>query len=593
MLLTLGTGALFLTYAVTDYLTGNGIDSAITYHLSFNIVDANISAYIPLIITGLCFLLIFTALILWSVWRSLHNGFYSPQRIVLVSFGMLFCSLGMHPAVWDVFHLVRSSVYSQTSTDFTKPDELPEKEHDPLSFFTHYNISPITETGEKRNLVFLYLEGFEQTYSDSTLFPGLTPHLDQLSQKGYSFVNIDQSYEADFTIAGMVSSQCGIPLVAPSQGNTLGGIHTYLPGATCLGDILQQAGYQTQYVGGADLDFAGKRLFLRDHGFDDAFGSDELLPTLPDPSYKNGWGLYDDSLFEILYDRYISLSASETPFALVALTLDTHHPHGFPSASCDGIGYGDTKETILNVFHCSDKLVTTFVNRLLASQYADNTVIVLASDHLGLGSSSRDLFHERERKNRLLILSPDILSPAQIETHGTTLDTGTTILPFLGLSGTIGLGRDILNTPTSTVPSEQERIQYLLPSWREEILSLWHFPRIVSSLDIDTVNRTVSLDHKTTYRTLPILLRFDTDWNVRPIFASDDPTIPTLSQQALDFEIQHPYILVDTCHNVSTSTPNPDAFCLVSRGTVHQQIIPLSGVHSLTLDDVQRLVGME
>ncbi|WP_252720044.1 hypothetical protein, partial [Shigella sonnei] len=43
----------------------------------------------------------------------------------------------------------------------------------------------------------------------------------------------------DYTIAGMVASQCGIPLFAPFEGNASASVSSFFPQNICLGDILK------------------------------------------------------------------------------------------------------------------------------------------------------------------------------------------------------------------------------------------------------------------------------------------------------------------------------------------------------------------
>ncbi|CDL36376.1 Phosphoglycerol transferase I [Citrobacter freundii] len=44
----------------------------------------------------------------------------------------------------------------------------------------------------------------------------------------------------DYTIAGMVASQCGIPLFAPFEGNASASVSSFFPNNICLGDILKK-----------------------------------------------------------------------------------------------------------------------------------------------------------------------------------------------------------------------------------------------------------------------------------------------------------------------------------------------------------------
>src|SRR5262249_23377563 len=119
-----------------------------------------------------------------------------------------------------------------------------------------------------KNLVLIYGESYERTYFNEAFFPGLIKELHQIEAKSLSFTNIHEAYGTGWTIAGMVGSQCGIPLVTSSHGNSMAGMDKFLASATCFGDVLHDNGYHLVYMGGADFEFAGKGKFYTTHKFD-------------------------------------------------------------------------------------------------------------------------------------------------------------------------------------------------------------------------------------------------------------------------------------------------------------------------------------
>jgi phosphoglycerol transferase len=131
------------------------------------------------------------------------------------------------------------------------------------------------------------------------------------------------------------SPQCGIPLFAPFEGNASASVSSFFPQNICLGDILKNSGYENYFVQGANLRFAGKDVFLKSHGFDHLYGAEELKTTVADPAYRNDWGFYDDTVLEETWKKFEELSQSGKRFSLFALTVDTHHPDGFISRTCE------------------------------------------------------------------------------------------------------------------------------------------------------------------------------------------------------------------------------------------------------------------
>lgn len=91
------------------------------------------------------------------------------------------------------------------------------------------------------------------------------------------------------------------------------------------------AGVYPRHRKGANLRFAGKDVFLKSHGFDHLYGAEELKTTVADPTYRNDWGFYDDTVLDETWKKFEELSQSGKRFSLFALTVDTHHPDGFIS----------------------------------------------------------------------------------------------------------------------------------------------------------------------------------------------------------------------------------------------------------------------
>jgi len=392
----------------------------------------------------------------------------------------ILASLLSSPAVSDVYSLL-----------FSRPDKtIPNSSG--CDFNEFYKQPYIKQVGDTKNLVLIYAEGLERTYFDRTIFPGLIKGLRELEARSTYFTNVKQVPCTEWTIAGMVASQCGIPLFTPSHGNSMSGMDQFLPSAFGLGDLLHKQGYHLTYYGGADLRFAGKGKFYSTHNFDEIYGKDELLSRLEDESYKTSWGLYDDSLFDLAYDHFLQLSEAHEKFALVLLTLDTHHPRGHPSKRCQSIAYQDVSNPMLNAVACSDYLITEFIGRIMRSEYGHKTVIVVVSDHLAMTNTASDLLNRGERRNLFMIVEPDAKKGIRIEKTGSMLDVGATILPFIGYKGALGLGRNLGDEDQSE--SELKYIHKNLHSWQPSISRFWSFPKIRDYVIINTIDKTMSID---------------------------------------------------------------------------------------------------
>ncbi|MFT4233123.1 MAG: hypothetical protein QM606_10170, partial [Leucobacter sp.] len=110
-------------------------------------------------------------------------------------------------------------------------------------------------TEDRRNLVVIYLESIEDAMGDAELFGRNMLAPVQEATEGWDTIPRLQQYEGGgWTMSGIVSTQCGIPLrtadafTGPTELNRLGNdgaeVGEYLGGATCLGDVLSREGYR-------------------------------------------------------------------------------------------------------------------------------------------------------------------------------------------------------------------------------------------------------------------------------------------------------------------------------------------------------------
>jgi phosphoglycerol transferase len=290
-----------------------------------------------------------------------------------------------------------------------------------------------------KNLVLIYVESLEAAYADRALF-GEDRIAPLTSLRGESFSRYRQAPGTGFTIAAIVSTQCGVPLErmgifdVNTQGQVVGG---FLPRATCLSDILAREGYRNVFLGGASLSFAGKGKFLRTHHYDEVYGKEDWVAQGADPHRMNGWGLYDDDLFAHAKDKLRQLHNAGKPFNLTVLTVDTHEPEGYRSRDCKVRG-----EPFEGVVECSARQVADFVAFIRQSGYLDDTNIVILGDHLARKNPVADRLEtlpERYIFNKFISREPMHKNREEI-VHFDLLPTMLEFLGFDARGSRMGLG---------------------------------------------------------------------------------------------------------------------------------------------------------
>ncbi|PCI75374.1 MAG: hypothetical protein COB20_12990 [SAR86 cluster bacterium] len=420
---------------ISYYLQGSYFNQQFYFHFNLTTLRESRAAYFPLLLLVIGW----TVCVMFGFYYfkdRLPRSNYSLPTLIGIFVFALMLDPGLRPSVVAMANSVLSPRID--SLDAIAWEEL-NLEPDALTN------TQLTSTAGK-NLLFIFLEGVEAIYTDENLFPGLTPNLQALNEEGWQLEDMNQVSGSSWTMAGLVSSLCGTPLLYESSigGNEIL-FSRVLDKVTCLPDVLNSAGYQQVFMGGAELEFAGKGSFLRAHGFGTTLGSSELIDELEDPDYVNGWGLYDDSLFAQALEQFNSLAASEQPFNLTLLTVDTHHPTGEPSASCGE--YDQIDNSILNAVHCTDYLLGEFLDQVREHPAFEDTLVVLASDHLAMRNNAYPLFPtDYQRRLYFNVLNADVAAEAEI--FATPLDISPTVLQLLEVQHDVAFlaGLDLLHT---------------------------------------------------------------------------------------------------------------------------------------------------
>jgi phosphoglycerol transferase len=390
--------AIYLFAQLLSYeLQGSYFNQRFFFHFNLN----------TLITAGQAFTRVILIFALWmlSLWLILWRYARYPFQCQRISAGVVSCAL-LLAVVTDpgLFGSTRDAIaFNLATEEFVL--ENTDWEGLNLNAEALGDTAPAGTAG--KNLLLIYLEGLENIYTDESLFPGLTPNLARLSEQGQRLNNVSQSLGTGWTIAGMTASHCGTPLLyyADVNGNEVD-FSSFLANVRCTSDLLNAAGYEQTYMGGADIAFANKGRFLSVHGYDRVLGRNELGPLLTDPEKMGGWGLYDEDLFDLAVDEFDRLAQSGQAFALTLLTVDTHHPVGEPSPSCTP--YENIDNSILHAVHCSDQLIGKFMDSIQSHPAYAETVVVLMSDHLGMRNAAFELFPpDYPRKLFFLALNHD------------------------------------------------------------------------------------------------------------------------------------------------------------------------------------------
>lgn len=314
----------------------------------------------------------------------------------------------------------------------------------------------ITFDNEKRNLIYIFAESMETSYT--TLENGGTQKynlIDGLTQLSNSYITFSNSEKlggllevpgTTWTVAGMVSQTSGLPLKMNVAGSFYRKYKTFLPSAYTLGDVLNENGYNQEIIMGSEASYAGRKNYFKSHGNYKIYDLNTAI--------KNGkmtrddivwWGFDDRMLFEIAKEEALKLAAEGSSFNLTLLTADTHAEDGYLSDECD-IKYD---EKYSNVISCSSDLILEFVKWVQLQDFYENTTIIIVGDHL---SMDYDFFNGMDPSLVRTIYNVFINSAVSTEDYKnrtiTSMDLYPTTLAAMGASiegDRLGLGTNLFS----------------------------------------------------------------------------------------------------------------------------------------------------
>ena len=312
---------------------------------------------------------------------------------------------------------------------------------------------------QKRNLIYIFLESMETTYSDvddgGAFDENVIPELTEIAQTNKDFSGADPKLNGGYSLAGttwtmgaMFAQTSGLPLNISISANDMDTQDSFFPGVTTLGDILSDAGYTQTLLIGSEAQFGGRKLYFQEHGNyemeDYSYAIENgLIPS----DYKVWWGYEDQKLFEFAKEKLLQLSQGDEPFNLTMLTVDTHFEDGYVCEQCP-TEY-DTQYS--NVMACSSRQVGEFLKWIQQQDFYENTTIVISGDHPTMDSDyCAEIDQEGNYDRRVFTAYINAAAYAQDQQERTysTFDNFPTTLAALGVQidgDRLGLGTNLFS----------------------------------------------------------------------------------------------------------------------------------------------------
>ena len=330
----------------------------------------------------------------------------------------------------------------------------------------------ITFPKRKKNLIFILAESLETTFQDikngGSFQKNYIPELTALAHSHLNFSHTNKQEGAEvfsnsgWTIAGMVAQLAGIPLKTYGNsfndgGNEMSSVVSFLPGVWALGDILNQNGYRNVFIAGSDTTFAGKNLFMSQHGNYEIYDKPKM-----EEEFKRKFEIVhdriiaDSELLPIAQKKISALAQEKEPFHVLLLTGDTHML-GYLGNDCPKSIYEEKKQ-IEKSYKCADYRLKEFVDWIMKQPFYEDTTIVIVGDHCNMLSFDAILNGEEREEyvlysgNNRKVYNAFINTDTPVfQSHNrkfSTLDMYPTILASIGAKiegDRLGLGTNLFS----------------------------------------------------------------------------------------------------------------------------------------------------
>lgn len=284
-----------------------------------------------------------------------------------------------------------------------------------------------------RNLIHIFIESAERTYMNEAEFGDVMDPLLEFDRRGLSATNMVQLAYTNNSMAGMVAANCGTPLLMTyfTTRQYLEENSQFLPGLTCLGDVLKARGYRQNFISGWPLDFTGQGSFYATHGYSSLFGGPEVVAAVGGPG--SSFGADDAQVLNMSLDVLRRAQRDGKPFSLTIAVSGGHAMDGYLTEKCIGkTGLPSRSPNILHAVKCTNMLIADFLHEAEAEGLMKDTVLALQSDHLSAPSTVTDILNKYERRNFFSVSGDGVPAKTYTGLSG-TIDIFPTILDALGL----------------------------------------------------------------------------------------------------------------------------------------------------------------
>ncbi|SNU04826.1 phosphoglycerol transferase [Lachnospiraceae bacterium] len=424
--------------------------SEVIYHLTQSLEGTNPQMIVSYIIKYLIPVIVVMAI---AVIIALYAHKKAKAKIVYILYfigalGLFFLSGMLLEKKLGFISYIRSYIAATTNSG---EDFIGENYVDPKD-------AELTFPEKKRNLIYIYLESVEMTFTDKEsggyFDDNYIPELTELAREGEDFSGKNDTLEGGVSLSGtnwtmgaMFAQTSGLPLQVSIGGNAMSKEESFFPDMISLGDILEDEGYHNYLLLGSEAKFGGRDTYFSQHGNYELLDYNWAIKEGKIPEdYFVWWGYEDEKLFTYAREELTELAKKDEPFNFTLLTVDTHFEDGWVCDLCRD-EFGDNQYA--NVFACSSRQTYDFVRWIQQQDFYDNTTVVLVGDHPTMDKNfCKAISDDYLRRTYVSFINSAAEPELDTDRSYTTLDMFPTTLAAMGVDiegDRLGLGTNLFS----------------------------------------------------------------------------------------------------------------------------------------------------
>ncbi len=269
---------------------------------------------------------------------------------------------------------------------------------------------------DRPNILILVMEGMGGDFVHAISGrPDVTPRLDSLISQGVFFSNCYAgSFRTDRGMVCVMNGHPGLPMTSIMKLPNKSAALPSLPGK------LREAGYETYFMYGGDINFTNMKSWLYGTGFKHVTSDADFTHL---ERKTNAWGVNDDITFSRLLSEI--KERRDSLWFGGFLSLSSHEPFEVP--------YHRLDDKICNSFAYTDSCLGAFVDSLRNSPVWDNLLLVITPDHGFRYPQQGFAFDPHVHHIPILWLGGAVKEPRVIDRFTVQPDMAATILAQMGM----------------------------------------------------------------------------------------------------------------------------------------------------------------